>query len=220
MKFITENDLRALYKAQPFSSYDPKEGERLTPGARQFLIDRGINMYGGRSEKSPARAARSAIPAETASEHEKRWLKLKLEAERLRFLRAEKKLLASDVQMAQKLTALGRQLSLLALCTSDNYEVADLFCTGCAGMDEENFSQPLSDCVAVNDFCMQLEQAEALLTLAELRSDLRLLQLELAEKIHDEKLQEKLTTKLNQIINRLSQLICQTMGGRACQRNA
>ena len=42
MKFITENDLRALYKAQPFSSYDPKEGERLTPGARQFLIDRGI----------------------------------------------------------------------------------------------------------------------------------------------------------------------------------
>ena len=154
-------------------------------------------MYGGRSEKSQARAARSANPAETASEHEKRWLKLKLEAERLRFLRAEKKLLASDVQMAQQLTALGRQLSLLALCTSDNYEVADLFCTGCAGMDEENFSQPLSDCVAVNDFCM-----------------------ELAEKIHDEKLQEKLTTKLNQIINRLSQLICQTMGGRACQRNA
>ena len=205
MKFITENDLRALYKAQPFSSYDPKEGERLTPGARQFLIDRGVNMYGERSEKSQARAARSADPAETASEHEKRWLKLKLEAERLRFLRAEKKLLASDVQMAQQLTALGRQLSLLALCTSDNYEVADLFCTGCAGMDEENFSQPLSDCVAVNEFCMQLEQAETL---------------ELAEKILDEKLQEKLMTKLNQIINRLSQLICQTMGGRACQRNA
>lgn len=177
-------------------------------------------MYGGRSEKSQARAARSAIPAETASEHEKSWLKLKLEAERLRFLRAEKKLLASDVQTAQQLTALGRQLSLLALCTSDNYEVADLFCTGCAGMDEENFSEPLSDCVAVNEFCMQLEQAETLLTLAELRSDLRLLQLELAEKILDEKLREKLMTKLNQIINRLSQLICQTMGGRACQRNA
>lgn len=218
MKFITENDLRALYKAQPFSSYDPKEGERLTPGARQFLIDRGINMYGARSEKSQARAVRSAD--RTGSAQETRWLKLKLEAERLRFLRAEKKLLASDVQMAQQLTALGRQLSLLALCTSDNYEVADLFCTGCAGMDEKNFSQPLSDCVDVNEFCMQLEQAETLLTLAELRSDLRLLQLELAEKIHDEKLREKLTMKLNQIINRLSQLICQTMGGRACQRNA
>lgn len=218
MKFITENDLRALYKAQPFSSYDPKEGERLTPGARQFLIDRGINMYGARGDKP--QAARSADPAGAGSAQENRWLKLKLEAERLRFLRAEKKLLASDVQTAQHLTALGRQLSLLALCTSDNYEVADLFCTGCAGMDEENFSEPLSDCVAVNEFCMQLEQAETLLTLAELRNDLRLLQLELAEKIHDDKLQEKLTTKLNQIINRLSQLICQTMGGRACQRNA
>ena len=37
MKFITEEDLRDLYKKQPFTDYDLKEGERLTPGARQFL---------------------------------------------------------------------------------------------------------------------------------------------------------------------------------------
>ena len=45
MKFITEEDLRDLYKKQPFMDYDLKPGERLTPGARQFLLDRGINLY-------------------------------------------------------------------------------------------------------------------------------------------------------------------------------
>ena len=45
MKFITEEDLRDIYKKQPFTDYDLQPGERLTPGARQFLLDRGINMY-------------------------------------------------------------------------------------------------------------------------------------------------------------------------------
>ena len=45
MKFITEEDLRDLYKKEPFMEYNLQEGERLTPGARQFLLDRGINLY-------------------------------------------------------------------------------------------------------------------------------------------------------------------------------
>ena len=45
MKFITETDLRDLYKIQPFTDYDLQEGERLTPGARQFLLDRGVDLY-------------------------------------------------------------------------------------------------------------------------------------------------------------------------------
>ena len=44
MKFITEENLRDLYKMQPFTDYDLQKGERLTPSARQFLIDRGIYM--------------------------------------------------------------------------------------------------------------------------------------------------------------------------------
>ncbi len=45
MKFITEANLRELYKQNPFTNYTPVEGERLTPGARQYLIDLGFNMY-------------------------------------------------------------------------------------------------------------------------------------------------------------------------------
>ncbi|WP_211660219.1 hypothetical protein [Peptoniphilus faecalis] len=44
MKFITEDDLRDLYFKSPFTSYEIKQGTRLTPGARQFLIDFKIDF--------------------------------------------------------------------------------------------------------------------------------------------------------------------------------
>lgn len=221
MKFITENDLRALYKIQPFTTYEPKAGERLTPGARQFLIDRGINMYGDSAPKRKNRTVPQAMiqTHRPVPDGEKRWLSLRLEGERLQFLRAVKAVLTQDVSLAQQLTALGRQLSLLALYTHDHYEVADLLCTSCKGINEDNFSDALGDCVEVSEFCMQLEQADMLLTLAELRNNLRLLVLEIEEQVTEEKVKDKVTTKINQIINRLSQMICQTMGGQACQKN-
>ena len=42
MRFITEHELREQYKAAPFTSYEVAEGTRLTPGAREFLMDRGM----------------------------------------------------------------------------------------------------------------------------------------------------------------------------------
>ena len=45
MKFITEDELRYLYRKEPFTTYKPEPGTRLTPGGRQFLLDRGIDMY-------------------------------------------------------------------------------------------------------------------------------------------------------------------------------
>ena len=39
MKYITEADLRDLYRTTPFTTYETEPGTRLTPGARQFLGD-------------------------------------------------------------------------------------------------------------------------------------------------------------------------------------
>ena len=44
MKFITEEYLRDVYKEAPFDRYKLAEGQRLTPGARQYLSDKGIKM--------------------------------------------------------------------------------------------------------------------------------------------------------------------------------
>lgn len=44
MIYITEQNLRDLYGKQAFESFTLVEGERLTPGARQFLADRQISI--------------------------------------------------------------------------------------------------------------------------------------------------------------------------------
>ena len=45
MRFITENELRDLYRQEHFTSFTLQTNERLTPGGRQYLLDHGINMY-------------------------------------------------------------------------------------------------------------------------------------------------------------------------------
>lgn len=44
MKFITELDLRQLYREHSFTSYQLTPDTKLTPEARQFLVDRKINI--------------------------------------------------------------------------------------------------------------------------------------------------------------------------------
>ena len=46
MRFITEDDLRKQYKDMPVDTYSPQPGTKLTPGARQFLADRQIRIWG------------------------------------------------------------------------------------------------------------------------------------------------------------------------------
>ncbi len=47
MKFITEDELRHKYSREEFTEITLAPDERLTPGARQFLIDIGMDMYTG-----------------------------------------------------------------------------------------------------------------------------------------------------------------------------
>ena len=61
MKFITEDELRYLYRKEPFTTYKPEPGTRLTPGGRQFLLDRGIDMY---DEKKSAPIIRESLTQE------------------------------------------------------------------------------------------------------------------------------------------------------------
>lgn len=52
MKYITEAQLRDLYKESPFTSYECSFDTRLTPNARQFLIDFRIEIVDSEHEKT------------------------------------------------------------------------------------------------------------------------------------------------------------------------
>ena len=219
MKFITEEDLRDLYKKQPFTDYDLKPGERLTPGARQFLVDRGVNMYDnddpfirGVSKSAEAKAAW------TEGRKQKKFCSRMKSLQALFLLTAEE-LLKEDMCISQQLTGLCRQLSGLGTAADGKCEAQDLCCSPCSGMNGENFSQSLGDCFEITEFHMQMEKGREMLLLHRLRSQLSELEADLPDFLEDAGLQARVSGNINQIINTLSQMICGALGGKECQRS-
>ena len=217
MKFITEADLRATYKANPFTSYTLPAEARLTPGARQYLLDLGVDMY-ERKKESPI-AEKLVVTTETSiRELEKEWLLLKIKCLKPNFLLTAQDLTTLDVLLAQQVTDLGRQFCLLALYVEGKCEVADLCLVPCAGMDEDNFGKALDECVTIGEFHLQLENGRALVLLSRLRSEVALFAKEIEMRALQGDCVTTLITKLNQIANKLSQLICSAIGGTECKK--
>lgn len=209
MKFITEEDLRNLYKKQPFTDYNLKEGERLTPGARQFLVDRGVDMYD--RNNPPAVSAGGSIGKKLCS---------RMKALNSLFLLTARDLLDTDLCLSQQLTGLSRQFAALCSVSGGKCEAAELVCNACSGMNRENFSLRIGDCFEITEFHIQMPKGREILLLNRLRSELECFSADAEELITDEKLYQAAEARLNEIINTISQMICGATGGKECQRKA
>jgi len=224
MKFITEGDLRDLYKIEPFTAYDLESNARLTPGARQYLTDRGINMLNGASGTRTVKAKKSAELPESKNNWKKLRLYSLLKSIDALFLLTVEELLSRDVCLAQITLKLNRQFSCIKNTVKNNSTVENLSCSECTGINENNFSDSLEDCFEITDFHMQLEKGREILILHRLRCALQEIEpvaQELSCSSEDEKkLFEEIVCKVNQIINSLSQLICSAVGGEKCQRKS
>lgn len=227
MKFITEEDLRDLYKKQPFTDYDLKEGERLTPGARQFLVDRGVDMYDRNdplaalnAQKEKDKAGQSAGQKTSSGCRNGKKLCSRMKALQSLFLLTARELLDTDLCLSQQLTGLSRQFAALGSVSEGSCDAAGLVCNACSGMNGENFSQCIGDCFEITEFHMQMPKGKEMLLLDRLRSELEVFFLDAEELITDEKLWQDLSARLNEIINTISQMICGAMGGKECQRKA
>lgn len=53
MKFITEYDLRKMLGSQETVYYTPEPDTKLTPGARQYLADRGVDLHAYEQKSIP-----------------------------------------------------------------------------------------------------------------------------------------------------------------------
>ena len=209
MKFITEEDLRNLYKKQPFTDYNLKEGERLTPGARQFLVDRGVDMYD--RNNPPAVSAGGSIGKKLCS---------RTKALNSLFLLTARDLLDTDLCLSQQLAGLSRQFAALGSVSGGKCEAAELVCNACSGMNRENFSLRIGDCFEITEFHIQMPKGREILLLNRLRSEVECFSADAEELITDEKLYQAAEARLNEIINTISQMICGATGGKECQRKA
>lgn len=233
MKFITEMDLREQYKAEPFTAFKTGQGERLTPEARQFLLDRGVNLAEGSNEtgkgcRTQAEEGSEAGEGIQTACKKKDWRMMKLcckmrNAASL-FLLSGKQLLNYDVLLAQKVTGLGKQFREIQklLNHEGQMQIERLTCTECTGIKACDFSESIGDCFEVTEFHMQLEKGMEIAVLHHLRSTLHEIEpavLEAFENRADKDwLCEMIIGNVNQIINSLCLMICLSVGGKTCQR--
>lgn len=219
MKFITEGDLRELYKKEPFTTYQLNSETRLTPGARQFLSDRGIYMFDNEMvNKYKNKKTKKTPQLQTANES---WKELKLNSKlksiEALFLLTAEELLSKDVSLAQSVVELSKQFSSL----KNKGSVENLCCRHCSGINEGNFSENLDDCYGITPFHIHLEKGREIVILHRLRCALQEIEplvLELYCSKDMEIQVDDLIGKMNQISNCISQLICSLIGVRKCPK--
>jgi len=223
MKFITEEDLRDLYRKEPFTVYMPEPGTRLTPGARQFLADRGIRIP---EKLAPGVKAgeKKAKPEVPQAKDDWRELKLgtKMKSVEALFLLSGEELLARDIHLAQQVIELKKSFSGLMKAVKSKSSAESINFTECTGITKDNMTNNLDDCFEITEFHMQLAKGKEILTLHRLRCALREIEpliLELCPAGSEENaFYQEILGKINQIINSLSQFICILLGGKKCQR--
>lgn len=233
MKFITEEYLRDLYRKEPFNTYKLEQGQRLTPGAAEYLSDKGIKLSDDskvNANISPKNSAKT--PEETSKEIIKdmgnsdvkfnlnKKLCLKLKSMEAKFLVVSSEILKEDIILAQSVINLGRKISNIRNVLDGKGTLEPIYLKECTGMNSSNSEADLDDCFEITEFHMQFPKSNAILKMNVLRCAVQELQLEIIDtyKSDDESLKSKIMDNVNLIINSLSQLICLAVGGKECQR--
>lgn len=224
MKFITEEDLRTIYKDKPFTSYEIETGTRLTPGARQFLQDRHIAVFsadgmamqegdgvvvGGWNNRN--RSAGGGTPDLLNIKR----LDAALKSTNAVFLQTASDLLDKDPVLAQKVLGLADNFNDIRQMNEEGRSFPALPCTPCSGINSENFSSDLGDCFDITSFHIQMAKGKEILLLHRLRCALYEFHVVLLETHCTNK---EIPERVNQIINTLHQMICIAFGGDGCQR--
>ncbi|GAA0086512.1 hypothetical protein UT300007_29520 [Clostridium sp. CTA-7] len=219
MKFITEEYLRDLYKKEPFSTYQLVQGERLTPGARQYISDRGIKMLDEvacKNKENPEVKQSEILPREN---NNKKKLYYKLKSIEAIFLVTSSDILKEDIIISQNIIALGKKITNIRKFIDGKSELEILSCQECTGINSNNFYDDIGDCFEITEFYMQLEKSKEILKLHTLRCALHELEPYVFEVYEDDdNLGKDVIKNINSIINTISQMICSIIGGKRCQR--
>lgn len=224
MKFITEEYLRDLYKKEPFNTYELNQGERLTPGASQYLSDRGIKMLNEVSfnnKKTPEVKQLKTLPVRNNNNNKKK-LCYKLRSIEAVFLVTSSDILKEDIILAQNIIALGKKVTNIRKFIEEKSELEILSCQECTGINSANFYDDIDDCFELTEFYMQLEKNIEILKLHTLRCVLHELKPYVFEAYedNDNNLGDDVIKNINSIINSISQMICSNIGGKRCQRKS
>lgn len=224
MKFITEMELRDLYKTEPFTNYVLEVDTKITPGARQFLADRRVTL--GQAQCGEGKKA-TIDESKQVVQGSENWCTLGLRRrmeciESLFLLIAAELLHSGDAALSEEVMALGKCFK--SIQNAEQAKIApDKPQFG--GWSEEEInkrSEDLDSTVGISEFHVRLENGKEIALLNHLRASLREVEPALLEVYWNEEKQacarQDLIDANNLIINILCILLWKCLGGQKWKR--
>lgn len=201
MKFVTEMELRSLYKTAPFTVYVLEPAVKLTPGARQFLTDRRIALE--QPEDTGSQAVNCEINPPVARDN---WsiLKLRSRMERIHslfLLTAAEVLHAGDVALSEAVLAAARGFRSIQQAELDQLSPE---------ISQQVLNHPDSR-LDICDFHVGLKNGKEILLLHHLRASLLELEPVLLECYWSEEQQICIRQDLVDGLNQISTILCTMM---------
>ncbi len=239
MIYITEQNLRDLYSKQAFESFTLVEGERLTPGARQFLSDRQISIVDptdvkpsktatiqldgseeysseqAAEEKEPEAAQCPACSGEDAPASGavptgcSNQLKARFCALQALYLKQATEIYAQNQTLANEIFDME-----CSLCSIENGSDINVLTPGpCSGMTAEDLKCPHRECFHITRAMLLANHGAEVAVLHYLRGETYRFYYDNAEALSQ--LQK---VRVAYLVNLLSQMIHKTVGGSLCQK--
>ncbi|MBP1890512.1 ethanolamine utilization cobalamin adenosyltransferase [Clostridium moniliforme] len=206
-KFITEDYLKDSYRKEPFTTYELNTGERLTPGGRQYLLDKGIKINSNLptdNKKSEKKTEEKIITEDKVNKK----LIYKFKAIESLTLSCANELLNEDLILAQKVVDIERNIKNIRKFIEGKCELEVI--------NECINKEYLKSCdLEITDIYMHLENSKEIFNLYYLFCKLKEFKYEIIEE--EWELLEKILSNLDSIINTLYEMICEATGGMKCQ---
>lgn len=202
-RFITEDYLKDLYRKEPFKEFKLNENEKLTPGGRQYLLDKGININSNLPTDSKKEEKRNEALIEGTKKDSYKIIAYKCKAIEAAFLESASKIINEDLNLAQRLIDLGREIKNIRefaegkIKLESNPKTCDIY-------NEE---------IEITDVYIYLKNSKQILNLYILLCKLNEFKYNLLEKYENDELVKDILINLENIINILSMTISKEIGG-------
>lgn len=219
MKFITEMELRDLYKAGPFETYFLQPDTKITPGARQFLVDRRVTLVQAQSSDSKT----LKIDETSRTQVRENWCTLRLlgkmeSIESLFILTATEILHTGDLALSEEVMALAKCFRNVRDAERKQIVPDNIQFWGLTAEEIKIRAENLKQSIDISEFYVGLENGKEIALLNHLRASLREVEPALLETYWDEEKQvcsrQYLIDTVNLIINILCIIVWKFSGGK------
>lgn len=210
MKFVTEMELRDLYEREPFVTFVLQPNMKITPGARQFLMDRRIKLVSSQCSDGEKSGNFNSYTQVIKNLSTLRLRRIFERVESLFLLTAAELLHSGDAVLSEKVMLMAKFFQRLLNVEEKPMTLEQTQLLGLREVEIEK--QP--EFMEISQSHLRLENGRVIAHLNHLRASLREMEPVILETYWDEEKQVCLRQDLIDGINLITNMLCMIM--RTC----